>query len=120
MQDFVKDDKGNIATVSYWGSIEAAEKSLTTLTDCNNCYNCHKCNKCNDCNNCYNCAKQPSLNTPTNLWAITIRQDKTMKIGCQDHSLETWLNLSDNEISAMHRDALNFWKFWKPIVSQFA
>ena len=43
-----------------------------------------------------------------------------MKIGCQDHSLEDWLHFPDNTILTMHKEALNFWTFWKPIVSHFA
>ena len=43
-----------------------------------------------------------------------------MKIGCQDHSLEIWMNFSDEEINDMDDKALNFWTFWKPIVSHFA
>jgi len=132
MRDFVQDTNGNIATVSYWGSIEAAKQALTTLTNCYNCYNCNKCIKCyncnncikcyncNNCNNCIKCTEQPLLNAATNLWIITIRQDKTMRIGCQDHSLEIWMNFSDEEINDMDDKALEFWKFWKPIVSHFA
>ena len=120
MRDFVQDTNGNIATVSYWGSIEAAKQALTTLTNCYNCYNCNKCYKCNNCYNCIKCTEQPLLNAATNLWIITIRQDKTMRIGCQDHSLEIWMNFSDEEINDMDDKALEFWKFWKPIVSHFA
>ena len=33
-----------------------------------------------------------------------------IRIGCQSHSLEKWINFTDDEINSMHSDALNFWK----------
>ena len=40
------DQRGNKNSISYWGSLEAAEKALRSLVDCNNCVNCSRCSRC--------------------------------------------------------------------------
>ena len=42
-------------------------------------------------------------------WTIQIAKNH-IRIGCQSHSLEKWINFTDDEIDSMHSDALNFWK----------
>ena len=42
-------------------------------------------------------------------WTIQIAKNH-IRIGCQSHSLEKWINFTDDEINSMHSDALNFWK----------
>jgi hypothetical protein len=37
-----------------------------------------------------------------------------MAIGCKQHSIDEWMNFSDEEIDRMHVDALHWWKVWKP------
>jgi hypothetical protein len=39
-----------------------------------------------------------------------------MKIGCQDNSIEDWLNFTDIKIAMMDEHALSFWKIWKPVI----
>lgn len=56
MPSELRDDKGNIATIEYWGSIEKASASLLTLKDCSNCLNCFNCLRCRDCEECNNCS----------------------------------------------------------------
>ena len=120
--DHVTDENGNIATISYWGSKEAAEAFLKTLTNCRNCRNCTNCRNCIDCIDCTNCidcrncTTQPILNTPTNYWVICLRSDYTLKIGCQDHPVSDWLSFTDEQISKMSPKAPAFWKQWKPII----
>jgi hypothetical protein len=52
----------------------------------------------------------------TEVWTICIRANKTVKIGCQDHSLTNWLAFTDFEISRMDNKASKFWKKWKPFI----
>ena len=42
-------------------------------------------------------------------WDVTILQGY-MRIGCQHHHVDCWDNLTDDEISKMDDDALEFWK----------
>lgn len=51
----VCDENGNIATLGYWGSIEAAHESLFTLIDCKNCIDCYCCDRCIKCYRCELC-----------------------------------------------------------------
>jgi hypothetical protein len=41
-----------------------------------------------------------------------------MAIGCEQHSINEWMNFSDGEIDKMHTDALHWWKVWKPRIRQ--
>ena len=39
-----------------------------------------------------------------------------MKIGCQDHKTDDWLAFGNEKIDSMHKDAVKFWKKWKPVI----
>jgi hypothetical protein len=39
-----------------------------------------------------------------------------MSIGCKTYSIGEWFLLTDEEIEAMHYQALSFRKKWKPIL----
>ena len=52
----------------------------------------------------------------TNLWQIVYTQG-VMQIGCQRHSITDWFGFSDEKISSMDDEALEFWKKWKPILN---
>ena len=47
--DYVTDMNGNKASIKYFGSKEAAQKSLKTLKNCHDCINCNHCINCTDC-----------------------------------------------------------------------
>lgn len=49
------DENGNKAALKYWGSKEAAIKSLKTLAYCKNCVNCEHCAHCHNCEYCRFC-----------------------------------------------------------------
>lgn len=49
----------------------------------------------------------------TNQWPISFT-DEYMQIGCQLHVAEAWFNFNDQEIAAMHKNALDWWRIWKP------
>jgi len=50
-------------------------------------------------------------------WQIWIT-DKKIKIGCQIHTTLAWSKFTDEQISKMDRNALEFWKKWKePILA---
>jgi hypothetical protein len=41
-----------------------------------------------------------------------------MAIGCEQHSIDEWMNFSDEEIDKMDTSALQWWKVWKPRIQQ--
>ena len=53
--------------------------------------------------------KKPPLQISGFKWWITITE-KHIQIGCQVHEATKWFKFSDQEISAMHSDALVWWK----------
>ena len=53
---FVEDERGNRATISMWGSEDAARASLLTLVDCSGCSDCSYCSYCSDCSYCSHCS----------------------------------------------------------------
>ena len=44
-----------------------------------------------------------------------IRHDY-IRIGCQKHSSQKWVEFSDDEIASMHPDALKWWTRNKPVI----
>ena len=56
MRTWITDENGNRASVEYWGSEEAARKSLETLTRCSDCSDCSDCSRCSDCSDCSRCS----------------------------------------------------------------
>ena len=63
---------------------------------------------------------QGAKNTPliiTSLrWAVFISGTGMMRIGCQNHSVESWKNFTDEEIKRMDSDALDFWNKYKTML----
>ena len=49
------------------------------------------------------------------LWTAIISRN-VISIGCQQHPIEKWMNFTDEEISAMHPFALEYWNENKDIV----
>jgi len=45
----------------------------------------------------------------TTYYTIQIKGKKWIKVGCQEHSLEQWLNFKEEEIKKMADDALEFY-----------
>jgi hypothetical protein len=41
-----------------------------------------------------------------------------MAIGCEQHSIDEWMNFSDEEIDKMDTGALHWWKGGKPCIQQ--
>ena len=91
---------------------EALDKGLNV-----DCINCSRCSRCSRCSDCFRCEAQP-VQITTELWNICIRQNGSMKIGCQDHPLIEWMGFDDERISSMHYLALTFWRKWKPVIEQ--
>jgi len=48
-------------------------------------------------------------------WTVCITNGH-IRIGCQSHKLEDWINFSDTEISEMDSKALDFWKENKELI----
>ena len=47
--------------------------------------------------------------------------DTHMKIGCEFHAFKEWWKFTDKEIAAMDgKNALEFWKVWKPILKNMS
>jgi hypothetical protein len=59
MRTWIEGENGNRASVEYWGSEEAARKSLETLENCSDCSDCWCCSYCLDCSRCVNGADLP-------------------------------------------------------------
>ena len=78
-----------------------------------NCTNCRYCRYCTDCTDC---PVQPKANLVTEVFVVTVRQDNTTKIGCQDWTAEEWLSFSEDRIAGMSGDALEFMRLWKPVI----
>ena len=55
MTTWITDEKGNRASVEYFGSEEAARAALSTLRNCRNCDNCMDCTRCRSCTRCAGC-----------------------------------------------------------------
>jgi hypothetical protein len=101
-----KSAKGNVGV-----SLDSMKKAMDAL-------NCTGCNDCTDCTRCIGCEKQP-IQIIGLAWIVTIRQNDTIKIGCEDHSREFWVNATDSEISYMESRALNFWSKYKELILNF-
>lgn len=50
-----------------------------------------------------------------NLWTAYITTNH-IRIGCQSHDLSKWENFTDDEISCMHPEALDYWKKNKEVI----
>ena len=57
MTQWVTDQRGNRASVEFWGSEKAARNSLKLLVNCENCTNCSECISCKNCTECSNCVE---------------------------------------------------------------
>ena len=49
-------------------------------------------------------------------WDVQINGTGMMRIGCQDHSIEDWKSFTDEQISQMASDALEFWNQHKAML----
>ncbi|HCK30102.1 MAG TPA: pentapeptide repeat-containing protein [Acinetobacter ursingii] len=58
-------------------------------------------------------AKNAPLIIPTLRWFVCINGFGYMRIGCQNHKVEQWKAFTDQEISRMDSDALQFWNQYK-------
>ena len=52
-----------------------------------------------------------------NTWHVTYTKD-VMAIGCQQYTLEQWFNFSDEQISRMDVNALDWWNKYKHIIKE--
>lgn len=51
----------------------------------------------------------------TSEWDVHFNHDM-MRIGCQEHPIERWREMTDGEIRAMDSGALEWWSEWKEII----
>ncbi len=61
-------------------------------------------------------AKNAPLIIPTLRWLVCINGFGYMRIGCQNHKVEQWKAFTDQEISRMDSDALQFWNQYKAML----
>ena len=47
---------------------------------------------------------------------LVIYTSTHLNIGCQTHTIDKWFDFSNGEISSMDKEALTWWKVWKPIL----
>ena len=62
------------------------------------------------------CAKNAPLIITGLRWVVYISGTGNMRIGCQNHSIKHWDNLSDELINRMDDCALEFWKQHKEML----
>jgi hypothetical protein len=53
---WLKDQRGNKASVEYFGDEASARKALESLKNCDDCINCSDCSDCSDCSVCSGCS----------------------------------------------------------------
>jgi len=59
-----------------------------------------------------------TVSIETELYHVTI-SDRHIRIGCQNHTIENWLEFSERNILEMDgKKALVWWQRWKPILKQ--
>ena len=93
---------------------------------CSNCSNCYCCCYC--CSNCSNCSgvlgwtkgKTEKLISINGLRWPVASDGIRIQIGCQNHTVEEWEGFSDERISVMDRQALEFWAQFKPTIMAMA
>jgi hypothetical protein len=50
-------------------------------------------------------------------WSITYT-DTHLQIGCQNHTIDEWKQFTDEQISVMDDEALEWWSKWKDSIFQ--
>jgi hypothetical protein len=60
-----------------------------------------------------NCVDVHSMQLP--VWCVT-RTQTYMQIGCQRHKIDNWFTFDDDTIAAMHPEALEWWRVYKPLI----
>ena len=61
-------------------------------------------------------AKDAPLIITSLRWPVYIGGTGMMRIGCQNHSVESWKNFTDEEIKRMDSNALDFWNKYKTML----
>ena len=88
--------------------------------NCRNCTDCINCTDCRNCRNCINCTDQP-IQIMGGIYIVTIRKDKTIKIGCKDFPISTWEDDSPNGISFwLSTSELELWNKSKHVILALA
>jgi len=55
VKGYLEDEKGNTASISFFGSLEAARAALESNHGCSRCTNCTDCVSCVFCSECVRC-----------------------------------------------------------------
>ena len=98
-------------------------RNCINCTDCSHCRNCTGCINCTECTNCTECAdctEQP-IQIMGGIYIVTIRKDKTIKIGCKDFPISIWEDDSPNGIaSRFSTSELELWNKSKHVILALA
>ena len=101
-------------------------RNCTECRNCRNCRNCTDCIKCTDCRNCTDCTdctdctEQP-IQIMGGIYIVTIRKDKTIKIGCKDFPISIWEDDSPNGIASQFSTSeLELWNKSKHVILALA
>jgi hypothetical protein len=57
--------------------------------------------------------KKNPIQIPCGLHYVALITDNYMRLGCKRFTHDEWVTFSDDEISTMDDDALEFWQQWK-------
>lgn len=116
----IKDEYGNSASVSFWGSEEKARESLKTLTNCTNCVDCLRCTDCMNCMRCTDCT-DPELHGSLGQYGWWVKSGECA-VGCYAFPAEKWLEMSLDELYGLSDDAEDWCKkylsLWIHIVEE--
>jgi len=70
----------------------------------------------NKLNKCIGNGKEIKTIQTNRYWVVYTKD--IMQIGCENHTIDKWFQFSDDRISKMDDDALEWWEVWKPILKQ--
>ena len=95
-------------------------RNCANCSHCRNCTGCLDCTHCTNCTECADCTEQP-VQILGGRYIVTIRKDKTIKIGCKDFSISIWEDDSPDGIaSQLSISELEMWKKSKQAILALA
>ena len=94
--------------------------NCSNCSHCRSCISCLDCTECTTCTECTDCAKQP-IQITGGAYIVTIRTNKTIKIGCKDFPVSIWEDDSPNGIaSQLSTSELELWNKSKYVILALA
>lgn len=100
---------------------------------CNYCNDCHTSNYCNYCNHCSDCLSLTDCNDvlewtgPAASHVLTLNglewpvatDGRMLQIGCQNHTVESWLSFSESALCKIAEGAVEFSRIHRDMIIGF-